>query len=91
MKIESIPVNKYKFLGRIENYLSTNLLKYKNKVHGPSIPCLLFESSKNVESIIVYFHGNGEDIIGCGSFLKKLSNNLETSLLAVEYPGYSVY
>jgi acetyl esterase/lipase len=40
---------------------------------------------------MLYFHGNGEDLTGCHTFLKHLSTYTQISVLAVEYPGYSLY
>ena len=41
--------------------------------------------------IIVYFHGNAEDVGISYEFLVKLSVTFKCSILAVEYPGYGVY
>lgn len=40
---------------------------------------------------MLYFHGNGEDLTGCHGFLKHLCAYTQISVLAVEYPGYSLY
>lgn len=41
--------------------------------------------------LILYFHGNSSDIGENERFTKKLSQMTETSVLAVEYPGYGIY
>ena len=41
--------------------------------------------------IIVYFHGNAEDVGISYEFLVRLSVTFKCSILAVEYPGYGVY
>ena len=41
--------------------------------------------------IIVYFHGNAEDVGISYEFLVKLSVTFKCSILAVEYPGYGIY
>jgi len=40
--------------------------------------------------LIIYFHGNAEDI-GNFAFLNNLSNTLKVHIAAVEYPGYGIY
>ena len=41
--------------------------------------------------IIVYFHGNAEDVGFSYELLVKMSITFQCSVLAVEYPGYGVY
>ena len=41
--------------------------------------------------IIVYFHGNAEDVGISYEFLVKMSVTFKCSILAVEYPGYGIY
>ena len=41
--------------------------------------------------IIVYFHGNAEDVGLTYGLLVKMSTTYQCSVLAVEYPGYGVY
>ena len=41
--------------------------------------------------IIVYFHGNAEDVGVSYELLVKMSITYQCSVLAVEYPGYGVY
>jgi abhydrolase domain-containing protein 17 len=57
----------------------------------PAIPCLYFQSSHYGDRLMLYFHGNGEDLAGCHGFLRHLSAYTQVSVLAVEYPGYSFY
>ncbi|CAD8141837.1 unnamed protein product [Paramecium octaurelia] len=57
------------------------------------IPCLLIKY-ENSSNIVVYFHGNAEDITQSYAFLIHLRNVLQQekiSVLAVEYPGYGKY
>ena len=56
-----------------------------------SIPCLFLQAGKLTDTILVYFHGNGEDILGCHAFLSNMSQNIQVSILAMEYPGYSLH
>ena len=41
--------------------------------------------------IIVYFHGNAEDVGISYELLVKMSVTFKCSVIAVEYPGYGVY
>ena len=41
--------------------------------------------------LIVYFHGNAEDVGSCYDMLVKLSIEFKCSVLAMEYPGYAIY
>ena len=41
--------------------------------------------------VIVYFHGNAEDVGISYEFLVRLSVTFKCSVLAVEYPGYGIY
>jgi fermentation-respiration switch protein FrsA (DUF1100 family) len=43
------------------------------------------------DKIIIYFHGNAEDIGLAYDFLYKLGSELKMHILAVEYPGYGLY
>ena len=42
-------------------------------------------------NVIIYFHGNAEDINVSYSFLVYLQKNFKLSVIAVEYPGYGLY
>jgi abhydrolase domain-containing protein 17 len=41
--------------------------------------------------IIVYFHGNAEDVSSSYDFSLKMSLILRCNVLAMEYPGYGLY
>lgn len=41
--------------------------------------------------VILYFHGNAEDVSHSYEFFVRLSVTFKCSVLAVEYPGYGVY
>lgn len=71
------------------------LLAEKNHSHKLEkvvdwIPCL-FIPGINKDKIVIFFHGNGEDINSAYEFAFFISNQLKTSILIMEYPGYSVY
>ena len=55
------------------------------------IPCLFLPNESGSSKLLLYFHGNAEDI-GCTlDFLDELRNQLKIHVLAVEYPGYGIY
>lgn len=41
--------------------------------------------------LLLYFHGNAEDIQSCSSFLKYIHKYSGYSIMAIEYEGYSIY
>ena len=41
--------------------------------------------------VIVYFHGNAEDVGHSYEFFVRISVTFKCSVLAVEYPGYGIY
>lgn len=53
------------------------------------IPCWLEKCES--DKLIVFFHGNAEDIGISYEFIKIMVQYLKVSVLAVEYPGYGVY
>lgn len=75
---------------RIEETPTSYLWKWRGE-ESQAIPCLYFQSPYSPAKLLLYFHGNGEDLAGCHHFLKNISNYTQTSVLAVEYPGYSLY
>lgn len=56
-------------------------------------PCLSVtpRENRNTDHIALYFHANAEDISTSSIFLQHLSDVLSCRLIAMEYPGYSVY
>jgi len=60
-----------------------NLKWFKN------IPALHID--KNTSRLVLYFHGNNEDLGTIKSEVSQLSQKLEASVLACEYPGFGVY
>jgi hypothetical protein len=49
------------------------------------------EKPKKSSKIIVYFHGNAEDVSTSYNFTLKMSLTFRCNVLAVEYPGYGLY
>lgn len=56
-----------------------------------SIPCLFLQYLEGSSKIMIYFHGNAEDIGLSFEILDMLRTVLHIHILAVEYPGYGVY
>ena len=45
----------------------------------------------NSKYLILYFHASGEDIKAIHHLLDYLRNSFQVNVLAMEYPGYSIY
>ena len=43
------------------------------------------------KTVIIYFHGNSEDVCGPMEMLKKMNRKLGTHSCIVEYPGYGIF
>lgn len=55
------------------------------------VPCIYIDSGLESPNILLYFHGNAEDISLAYNLLVQIRNNLEISILAMEYSGYGLY
>ncbi|KRX09336.1 hypothetical protein PPERSA_09220 [Pseudocohnilembus persalinus] len=55
------------------------------------IPCLYLPFQEGSDSILIYFHGNAEDLGYSYDFANALRKNLQINVLSVEYPGYGAY
>ncbi|KAL4507253.1 hypothetical protein ABPG72_002046 [Tetrahymena utriculariae] len=55
------------------------------------IPCLFLKSNSPSNYVLIYFHGNGEDISLSYELTDHLRNALKINVLAVEYQGYGIY
>ena len=58
---------------------------------GSCIPCLYIPCSRPTSKILVYFHGNAEDVCSSVSWLTNLAKYLHIHVLAMEYKGYGLY
>ena len=58
---------------------------------GPCIPCLFLPSPRPSSKILIYFHGNAEDMSAAIDWLLCISKFLSIHVLAMEYRGYGVY
>ena len=57
----------------------------------PYIPCLFLPYSSGSSKLLIYFHGNAEDIGLSYEMLDHLRSSLKINVLAVEYPNYGIY
>lgn len=55
------------------------------------IPCLFLPYDEGSSKIVIYFHGNAEDIGLAFDLLYLVGQKLQMHVLAVEYPGYGLY
>lgn len=74
-------------------FSSRNLDRPENvaKQSQISIPCHYTSFGEGTKNLILFFHGNAEDIGYATDFTKRLSTGLKADVLSVEYPGYGVY
>jgi len=74
-------------------FSARNLNKPENiaKKKQISIPCHYQSFGEGSKNLILFFHGNAEDIGYASEFARKLSFGLKADVLSVEYPGYGVY
>jgi hypothetical protein len=55
------------------------------------IPLLFLPSEEGGNKLILYFHGNAEDIGLAFDLLYALGQEMQMHVIAVEYPGYGLY
>jgi len=55
------------------------------------IPCLYLPFDQGSSKILIYFHGNAEDIGLATELLDYIRTLLRVHVLAMEYPGYGIY
>ena len=55
------------------------------------VPCLYLPYRKGSSKVLLYFHGNAEDVGTAYDFLRTLQRSVHVHVLAVEYPGYGIY
>lgn len=53
------------------------------------VPCLLFQCP-SARFLLIFFHGNAEDLGRCHSWCSYLREQFQVHVLAVEYPGYGI-
>lgn len=55
------------------------------------IPCLYLPYLGGSSKLLIYFHGNAEDVGLAMELLAFIKDMLKVHVLAMEYPGYGVY
>ena len=69
-----------------------NSSKSERRSKRPShIPCLFLPYTSGSSKLLLYFHGNAEDIGLSYEMLDHLRSSLKVNILAVEYPAYGIY
>jgi abhydrolase domain-containing protein 17 len=70
---------------------------YVKTISGDRIHLRLFSTdfrtnflayNENIRRLVLYFHGNAEDLHSCDSYLSWLATNTDQNVLGVEYVGY---
>ena len=56
-----------------------------------TIPCMYTPYRFGSSKLMIYFHGNAEDIGLAQELLTYIRDNMKINLLSVEYPGYGIY
>ncbi|EAR96191.1 alpha/beta superfamily hydrolase (macronuclear) [Tetrahymena thermophila SB210] len=89
--------NNKKHSSMKEMYISSPLRKaaefgptLKNAT-STSIPCLYLPYFEGSDKLLIYFHGNAEDLGYSYDFVSNLRRYIRVNVLAVEYPGYGLY
>ena len=77
---------------KIENiYNARERLSSCGSYKGKCIPCLYLPSASKSTKILIYFHGNAEDIALTKDLIEVVQNQLNVHALIMEYEGYGVY
>eukprot|EP00826_Nyctotherus_ovalis_P017207 TRINITY_DN15048_c0_g1_i1.p1 TRINITY_DN15048_c0_g1~~TRINITY_DN15048_c0_g1_i1.p1 ORF type:complete len:306 (+),score=85.10 TRINITY_DN15048_c0_g1_i1:168-1085(+) len=61
------------------------------KKESKHIPCLYLHSDEPCSKVMIYMHGNAEDVGISEDFLECTRSNIDFHIIAVEYPGYGIY
>ena len=67
--VRSTKNKHFKFESSSESAISKNTFEYDY------IPCLYIPSQNNSNKLLIYFHGNAEDVGNTQDFLQDISNN----------------
>ena len=75
----------------------TTIYKHREKVavhgsyKGKCIPCLYLPWPESSSKILLYFHGNAEDIALTQELIEVLQDRLKVHVIVMEYEGYGLY
>ena len=67
---------------------STRAISSKNADY---VPCLFLPCLKGSNKLIIFFHGNAEDLGISYEMLDHMRTALRINMMAVEYPSYGIY
>ena len=69
------------------------IIKTEKPVDAPEgfIPCLFMPYLMGSSKLLIYFHGNAEDIGLAFDLLYMFGSEMGMHVIAVEYPGYGLY
>jgi hypothetical protein len=80
-------------LNRTVEALNKNEIKPSKK--GPPVqecvPCLYLPCEDGANKLVLYFHGNAEDIGLAYDLMFMFGTEMKYHVLAIEYPGYGLY
>lgn len=62
-----------------------------NKVLKTKVPCMYLPYYEGSNKLIIFFHGNAEDLGYSYDFASCIMKELQVNVLVVEYPGYGLY
>jgi|LauGreDrversion4_2_1035121.scaffolds.fasta_scaffold379430_1 hypothetical protein len=65
--------------------------KQESSTSKPPIPCLYMPNAAGSSKLLIYFHGNAEDVGLACEMLDYVRSLLKVHVLAIEYPGYGIY
>lgn len=82
--------NKYEYNQSNKNLIFIPRKPTKANSKKSYIPCL-YLPHENSNKILIFFHGNAEDIFLANYVATDIKNELKMNILIPEYPGYSIY
>ena len=87
------PPKKKSFFSSLSSSTDNDTTTFAQKSTRKSdhIPCLYLPYQNGSSKILLYFHGNAEDVGISYEMLDHFRNSLKINVLAMEYPGYGVY
>lgn len=73
------------------DHTNTSTVSTQTSGRALHIPCLFLPYTSGSSKLLLYFHGNAEDIGLSYEMLDHLRSSLKINILAVEYPCYGIY
>ena len=87
--MSTIPSRKSEKITKLPEFLLKND-KYNDTDEEEYIPCLFLPCDTAGNKLVIYFHGNAEDVGLAFDLLTNFGEELKMHVLAVEYPGYGL-